>query len=120
MALTCKPCLYTPEWRENAYVDTCPFERGQRRETPYFCKCRHKMDLFYTWSEFQSHIKHKYHTTWLLHYESTIRDDVILLNKENKELKRENAILHAKVETLEARLHKCIKSQTTEVYHDAE
>lgn len=116
MALTGKPCMYTPEWRENAYVDVCPFERGQRRETPYFCKCRHKTDLFYTYSEFQTHVKHKYHVTWLQHYESTIRDDVTLLNKENKELKRENAILYAKLEKAEAR----IKKMDSEVFHDAE
>lgn len=116
MALTTKPCLYTPEWRENVYVDVCPFERGQRRETPYFCKCRHKGDTFYTYSEFHAHVKHKYHAIWLQNYESTIRDDVVLLNKENRELKRENAILHVKVEKLEARIHKL----STEVFHDAE
>jgi len=116
MALTGKPCLYTPEWRETAYVDVSPFERGQRRETPYFCKCRHMGDTFYTYSEFQLHIKHKYHKTWLQHYESTIRDDVVLLNKENRELKRENAILYAKVEKLEAR----VKKMENDVFHDAE
>ena len=107
MEIVAKPGLYVPSWRETEYVDSCPFLWGQRRAvTPFVCKCRHREDTFHTLTEFNSHIKNKYHKTWLKNYEKTIREDIGLLNSENRELKRDNAILYARVEKLEARIRK--------------
>jgi len=107
MEIISKPCFYIPSWRETEYVDLCPFERGQRRAaTPFVCRCRHQEDIFHTLTEFNLHVKNKYHKLWLKNYEKTIREDIGLLNTENKLLKRENAILYARVEKLEARLRK--------------
>jgi hypothetical protein len=114
MEIVAKPGLYVPSWRETEYVDVCPFERGQRRAvTPFICKCRHREDdVFHTLTEFNLHVKNKYHKMWLKNYEKTIREDIGLLNTENRELKRDNAILYARVEKLEARIHK-LESEDT-------
>jgi len=117
MAIVAKPGLYVPSWRETEYVDVCPFEKGQRRAvTPFICKCRHRDDdIFHTLTEFNLHTKNKYHKMWLKNYEKTIREDIGLLNTENRELKRENAILYARVEKLEARL---AKMESGDVFYD--
>lgn len=105
MALDCAPTKYTPQWTEDGWTDVSPLEKGQRRlPTPYVCTCRRKQDTFSTYSEFQLHIKHKYHTEWVRDYDMTISEDTKRMIVENRRLSKINALLHANVEKLEARI----------------
>jgi hypothetical protein len=116
MSLTSSPTLYTPEWQENGYVDKCPFEKGQRRASPYLCKCRHMSDLFYTRTEFEIHCKLKCHKLWVSQYQHIVHDDIDLLKNENTFLKRENAILHVQNEKLTLRIQRLLPN----VFYDTD
>lgn len=95
--------VYSPEWTEAGYRDQCPIPKGSRAITPYVCNCRHKADIFSTTTEFQLHTKNKYHQVYVQNFDKTVREDIQLLNLENTTLKRDKAILSAKLEALEAR-----------------
>ena len=93
--ITVPPTIYEPEWNPETetYEDMCPFEKGSRGQS-YKCKCRHEEgDTINTWSQFQAHFKRDYHVNWRQRFHQVSTYDVVKLQKENEELKKENVMM---------------------------
>lgn len=62
--------IYKPTLSNKIYIDVSPFKKFSRNNYMCICRCRDHRDMFSTMSEFNLHINHTYHQTWLKLYDT--------------------------------------------------
>ena len=105
MEITTQHIIYEPVWNAliEKYEDISPFEKHKSGNLR-ICHCRNQDDTFKTTTEFNAHIKKEHHKSWTRNFGKNVNIEMIKLRDENKELKKENAILNVSLEKQIARV----------------
>ena len=96
LSMTTLSPIYIPSFNpENGkYEDTCPIPPRSRIE--HRCMCNHKGTLFYTPTQFKSHIKLKKHIYYVEHYIENIKElDQSL--EQNKKLQTDYELMYRRL-----------------------